>query len=83
MKPEIYDAIRKKCYGIFSETLGVVDLITRPNADETLVYVYDKRDGREVHAGSPEKILALLADIETTIVDLKYMGYRVHRIGDQ
>lgn len=79
MKPEVYEAIRKKTSGIFSESRGVVDLIVRPSWDETIVYVYDKPTGREVTSGSPDKILDHLADIETSIVDLNHWGYGVYK----
>lgn len=76
MKPEVYEAILKKTRGLFEVSSGMVDLKATPSHDESIVYIYDKSTGKEATAGSPDKILAHLADIETSIIDLSYMGYK-------
>lgn len=77
MKPEVYEAILKKTRGLFEITSGMVDLKATPSHDESIVYIYDKSTDKEVIAGSPDKILEHLADIETSIIDISYMGYKV------
>lgn len=83
MEAKNSNAIREKCDSIFSKTLGVIDLIRRYNWDDTLVYVYDRRDGRKVLEGTPEEVLDRLAEIETAVTTLEGIGYRVHKLGDQ
>lgn len=77
IKPEVWGAILNKIDGIKALTQYEVELKPVKSEDETLVYIYDKRDGQEMMAGGAKKVLDNLADWETTLYYMHLQGYRL------